>query len=145
MKVNQKSGSLKVFIVDDSIVIIDRLRKLFSDYKNIEIVGCAGNIADALKEIEESLPDAILIDIHLKKDSPEANGADLLHTLRKIYPSKLLIMVSNLATPQNIEKCMARGADYFLDKTNEFEKIPEILSRIHTADADQGPLNFESL
>lgn len=145
MKTDQKLVPLKVFIVDDSVHVVERLRMLFHDYSNIQFVGSANSIATALVGIEVALPGVILIDINLKEDSPEANGTDLLSVLRKIYPSKCLIMLSNLSSPHYVKKCNDLGADYFLDKSNEFDKIPEILNRIHSANADAGPVNFNSL
>ncbi|MBC8052356.1 MAG: response regulator transcription factor [Sphingobacteriaceae bacterium] len=145
MKVDQKSVPLKVFIVDDSVLVVNRLRLMFNDCKNIEFAGSATNISMALTGIKESMPGVILLDIHLKDDGPKANGTDLLILLRKTYPSMLLIMFSNLSTPHYKQKCMDLGADYFLDKSNEFDQIPEILNRIYIAASEQSQLNFESL
>jgi len=127
MPTRQSHAPIKIFTVDDSPILQERLHTVLQDLKAIQIAGHASNIASALKAIEKILPEVVILDIHLKNDAPSANGLDLLFILRKSYPKMIIMMLTNLATPQYMTRCMELGADYFYDKTNDFEKIPETL------------------
>jgi response regulator of citrate/malate metabolism len=81
------------------------------------------NYAEALKSIEENNPDMLLLDIHL----PDKSGIDLLQFIVNNHPHIKVIMVSNKASQYYRELCMGIGANHFIDKSKEFEKIPEII------------------
>lgn len=122
----------KIFIVDDSPVVVARLSQLINEIDEVVVVGYACSISAALLSIQQVKPDAVILDIHLKEDAPDANGIDLLIMLRKSYPDLLIIMLTNVNVPQYIERCMESGADYFFDKSNDFDKIPETLKGIYS-------------
>jgi len=120
----------RIFIVDDSPIVVNRLIVMLSDIHEVSVVGYASNISSARNAILEIKPDVVLVDIHLKQDAPHANGIDLLITLRKTYPNMIIIMLSFNATPQYKSKCIALGANYFFDKSKDFDKIYEILKNM---------------
>lgn len=122
--------AFKVFIVDDSIIIVDRLKAMLSDFRFVSVAGHSHNIADALRVIREIRPDVIILDIHLKDDAP-MGGLDLLEILHREYAAMIIIMLSNFSSPKYIERCRELGADYFLDKSNDFDKIPVILKQLY--------------
>ena len=47
-----------------------------------------------------------------------------------IRPSCVVIIFTNYPYPQYRKKCMEAGADFFFDKSMEFEKIPEVLGQL---------------
>jgi DNA-binding NarL/FixJ family response regulator len=122
--------NLKVLIVDDSALIITRLRQMLSDIAKVDIIGAVRNIGSAISVINEQVPDVAILDIYLEADAPTANGINLLSFLSKNFPTVQVIMLTNLAGPLYRNNCMTLGAKYFLDKSNEFEMIPDILLRI---------------
>lgn len=123
---------LKVITVDDSPVIAQRLKSLLSDLNEVELLGNAADIQSALTFIEEKQPHVVLLDIHLSHDKPR-NGIDLLNALRKTYPVMKIIMLTNMSGDRYREICKSFGADYFFDKSADFDKIPDTLMQIRTA------------
>ena len=115
--------------MDDSPVMAERMEQMLHDLSGVEFLGHAESIPLALQLIIKKNPGVVILDIHLKKDEPK-NGIDLLATLKKQYPGLKIIMLSNFSEPQYRETCLRLGADYFLDKTHEFERIPDILGLI---------------
>ncbi len=57
--------AMKVFLVDDSAVIRQRLKRMLADVDNIEVTGEAGDAREATEAITDSKPDVVLLDIHL--------------------------------------------------------------------------------
>ena len=127
---NKSPSTLKIMTVDDSPVIAERLQFMLSEIDSVEFLGNAYNISSALHLIDEQEPNVVILDIHLKADLLVANGVHLLIQLRKKYPEMKIIMLTNLSVPQYRNTCMAFGADYFFDKTIDFEKIPDLLKSI---------------
>ncbi len=121
--------NLKIITVDDSPVIANRLKLLLCDIQEVEWLGNAECIPNALAAIEETRPHVVILDIHLSHDKPK-NGIDLLFQLKKTYPEMKVIMLTNLSDEKYREMCSSYGADYFFDKSNDFDKIPGTLSLI---------------
>jgi DNA-binding NarL/FixJ family response regulator len=121
---------LTIVTVDDSSIFADRMQTMLSDISNIRLLGHARNISEALDLINQKKPDVVFLDIRLEENMPDRNGITLLLTLRQKHPDIKIFMLSNLYEPQYKETCMALGAHHFFDKSNDLEKIPEILKSI---------------
>jgi DNA-binding NarL/FixJ family response regulator len=115
--------SIRVFIVEDSPIVRDRLIDMLSELEAVEVVGQSENAAEATQMIRELRPDAVVLDIRLAS----GNGIDVLRTIKKERPHVLVIMLTLYPDPQYRESCMKAGASFFLDKFTGFEKIPEAL------------------
>jgi DNA-binding NarL/FixJ family response regulator len=117
---------MKVFIADDSQVIVERLADLLSDVPGVELVGQAGDVPEALHCIQQLNPDTVILDLQM----PGGSGLDILRAIRPERTSLCVLVCTNFAYPQYREECLAAGANYFLDKSTEFEKIPAILGEL---------------
>lgn len=118
---------LKIATVEDAPVVADRLKSMLAEMSYIEFAGNATNISDAMHLINDKRPGVVILDIHLKENAPAKSGIDLLANIRSVYPHMKIIMLTNLSSQQYRTRCHALGADYFFDKTNDFEKLPETL------------------
>jgi DNA-binding NarL/FixJ family response regulator len=123
------SQTLRIVTVDDSPIIAQRLRFLITEMPHVDLLGNVEDIQSALVFIEEKKPHVVFLDINLSHDKPR-NGIDLLNILRKTYPVLKIIMLTNLSGQRYKEICMSFGADYFFDKSEDFDKIPQALSDI---------------
>ncbi len=124
------SPRLKIITVDDSALIAERLKLILTETVNVEFLGNAHNIATALYLVKELKPNVVILDINLAEEMPNANGIFLLITLREKYPALKIIMLSNHSGPKYRSACFSHGADYFLDKSLEMDKIQETLKMI---------------
>lgn len=118
-----KGKRMNVFIADDSSVLIDRLSDLVREVPGVTMVGSAGEVPEAGRAILELRPDAVILDLQMKN----GNGLEVLEAVKSIHPETIIIVLTNYAYPQYRRKCLAAGADFFLDKSSEFQKIPAIL------------------
>lgn len=124
------SKKIKVITVDDSPIITQRIKSILAEMNNIEFLGSASNAVSALNLIHRQIPNVVILDINLDENISQFNGIDLLIALRKRYPQMKIIMLTNLSAPQYRTRCVAFGANYFFDKSNDFYKIPEALDEI---------------
>lgn len=117
---------LKVISVDDSVTIANHLQILLETLDGITFSGHAFTIDEALSLLKTNKPDIVFLDIYLK----EENGIELLSIVKTKYPEIKVIMLSNYSEMFYKNKAKDLGADYFLDKSYEFDKIPELLLKI---------------
>jgi len=117
---------MKVFIADDSQVIRERLGALLSDIEGIEVIGEAKNGLGARDSIRELKPDVVILDIRM----PWRNGLDVLRDIKESNPDIKVLILTNYPYPQYRKRCMEEGANYFFDKSSEFEKVIEVIEEL---------------
>jgi DNA-binding NarL/FixJ family response regulator len=117
---------MKVFIVEDSAAVCERLIEMIEGSGEHDIVGQAATYDDAVAGISATRPDVGIFDIKLER----GNGIDVLTHVRKSQPTLVGIVMSNYATAQHAKASAEAGAEYFLDKSADFERINEILSAL---------------
>jgi len=108
-----------VLIVDDSASIRQRLITLLTESPQIRIAGEAGDSREALDTMARIHPDTVILDIHM----PGGSGIELLKQIKARYPEINVITLTNFDYNTYRQQCRRLGADHFLNKTLEFEKI----------------------
>jgi DNA-binding NarL/FixJ family response regulator len=119
----QDAPLMKILIADDSSVVRERLINLLADVPGVEVVGQAQDAMEARNLVEKLRPDVAILDLRM----PKGSGADVLWDIRKLNPTPTVIMLTNYSHPENRKKCMERGADYFFDKSTEFQNVLSVL------------------
>jgi len=125
-KSSQRRKKMRVFITDDSKIVVERLHDLLDEVSGLEVVGEAGNVPDAVSSIQKTNPDAVILDLQM----PGGTGLDVLREIRQGHPLMQVLICTNFAYPQYKDECMAAGANYFLDKSADFDKIPAIFRQL---------------
>src|SRR5437773_411108 len=123
---SSRRKKMKVFIADDSKIVVDRLADLLRDVRGVEVAGQAGDALEAVRCIRQVNPDAVILDLQM----PGGSGLDVLRAIRPDHPGLYVLICTNYAHPQYREQCLSAGANFFLDKSAEFEKIPTILREL---------------
>ncbi len=117
---------MKVLIVDDSMIIRERLQAMLREVEHVEITGHAESYKEAMAAISTTFPDIVILDITM----PGKNGIDLLLEIKTMMRPTVVIMLSNYADSYYRSLCEKMGADYFFDKSTEFEKVAEVLNSL---------------
>jgi DNA-binding NarL/FixJ family response regulator len=116
---------INVFIADDSLIVREHLVTMLDELPRIAIVGQAENVAEAITGILELQPDVVILDIRM----PGGSGIDVLQTIKQEEPAPVVIILTNYPFPGYRQKCLQAGADFFLDKSTEFDQIPGLFER----------------
>src|SRR5262245_14122907 len=107
----------KVFLVEDSIPVRERVTELLGSIKGIDTVGSAAGARDAEEAILAARPDAVLLDIKLAQGS----GFDVLRSLRSRAPEIEVFVLSNFSAAPYRQLASNLGARGFFDKTTEID------------------------
>jgi len=121
-----KKSTLNVLIADDSDTLRGRLISLLSENPDIAIIGEARDGLGAAMLVEKLKPDVAILDIRMPRES----GIDALKKIKRLHPKPILIILTNYPYHQYKEKCKEAGADYFFDKSTEFENVSELLKQL---------------
>ena len=116
-------SSRVLLIIDSSVFIIERLVSMLEEVKNIEKVFTATDYNTALDVLYSEQTDVVLLDIQM----PGKNGIDLLKHIVYHFPQTKVIVFSNLVSDFYKKLCKAEGAFHFIDKSKDFDKIPELI------------------
>jgi len=117
--------ALRVLLVEDLVRVQNLLRELIDEPGRFEVAGLVETEADAILQYTELQPDAVVIDLNLRSGT----GLGVIMALRRLdQPVRpLLIVLTNHALPVLETACLNAGADYFLDKSRDFNKVRTLL------------------
>lgn len=113
----------KILIVDNSLMIVQRLNVLLTEINCVNNISTAYTFEEARDKLSKNTFDVVLLDTQL----PDKNGFELLSFIKQNYPGTKTVLITNQASEvyRNLGKSM--GADQFIDKSGEFEKLGEII------------------
>ena len=121
----QSNHKIKVFIADDSLIVREHLVTMLEELAGIEVVGQAENVAEAISAIWKLQPDVVILDILM----PGGSGIKVLQNIKQAGVGPMVIILTNYPYPVFRQKCLQAGADFFLDKSTEFDQIPALFER----------------
>lgn len=113
-----------LLLVDDSEIVSRRVASLILDQANCYKIFFAKSSAEAYQNLNDHYFDFIIADIQLEGKK----RFDLIKFIKKLEKVPKLIVLTNQVSQQHKNICLALGADFFLDKSAEFEKLPELLN-----------------
>jgi len=123
------NNSLRVFLVEDSAVLRDRLTESLSEVSGIEIVGSSDTEQEAIDQLRRLQCDAVVLDLQLR----HGNGFNVLKAIRQAEGNgrhMLVVVLTNYAFSLYRHRCLQAGADFFLDKAREYERLQQVLNTV---------------
>lgn len=111
----------KILVVDDEKDVHYSFQRILES-DGYEILSATSG-KEALKQIQRSLPDLILLDVRLT----DVNGLELLKTIKYRYPDSLVIVMTAFGTSQSIIEAMQRGAYDFVVKPFDVLRMKQII------------------
>ncbi len=118
---------MRIVIVEDHQMFREVIRKVCVSDFGYNVVGEAGNGAEALKVILAEQPDLLLLDLHL----PDTDGFAIIDTVRKILPDIRIIAITSARgdyTLFRVERAQIQG---YVDKNaNSLESLREAIEMV---------------
>ena len=126
-------GRPRVFIVDDHGLFRAGVRAELGD--QVEVVGEADDVAPAIAGIAESLPDVVLLDVHL----PGGGGQSVVTSVKAAHPGVRFLALSASDAPEDVIAAIRAGARGYVTKTISAPELAQAVRRVAGGDAVFSP------
>jgi DNA-binding NarL/FixJ family response regulator len=103
---------ITVFLVDDHEVVRRGVRELLEGEEDLQVVGEAASVAEAIARVPATRPQVAVLDVRL----PDGNGVELCRELRDLLPSTACLMLTSFADDQALLDAVLAGAAGYLLK-----------------------------
>jgi len=110
---------MKVIICDDQAIVRDGLVMLLKLEPDIEVVGTAGDGAEAVEMVAGKKPDLILMDLKM----PIMNGVEATRQIRMKYPEVKVLVLTTYADDEWVFDAIQAGASGYLLKDTPREEL----------------------
>jgi DNA-binding NarL/FixJ family response regulator len=118
---------MKVLIIDDSAIVRNRVIAMLSETVKAESISYAEEDAPgAIDSIQKLNPEAVILDIRM----PGGNGIDVLLEIKKNNQTPFVVVLTDYPYRQYHRKYVDAGADFFFDKSTEFDQVMAVLKRL---------------
>lgn len=101
----------RVFLVDDHEIVRRGIAELIDRESDLEVVGEAGTVRDALGRVAATQPDIVVLDVRL----PDGSGIDLCRAIRSAHPDLPCLMLTAYDDDEaSVTAVLAGAAGYVL-------------------------------
>lgn len=127
-------SSIRILVVDDHPVVRDGIRGVFAGDDDFEVVGEAGDGADAVRQTQQLDPDVVLMDLRM----PTMGGVEAIQRLRELrHPARVLVLTT-YDTDRDVLPAVEAGATGYLLKDAPRD---ELIRGVRAAHAGQSVLS----
>lgn len=117
--------ALRVFLLDDHEVVRSGLRSLLETAGDIEVVGEAGTVEEALNRVPLTLPNVAVLDVRL----PDGSGIEVCREIRSSYPDIACVMLTSYADDEALFAAIMAGAAGFVLKQIRGNELVDSIRR----------------
>jgi two-component system, NarL family, response regulator LiaR len=127
---------ISILIVDDHEVVRKGLRSYLDTLANYRVVGEASTGEEAIKIVEEFIPDVVLMDLIM----PGMDGVETTRRIKKISPRTQVVVLTSFHEDSHIFPALKAGATSYILKDMKMEKLVESLERAVAGEVTLHPL-----
>ncbi len=132
---------IKVLIADDIQILRQGLEAVFSLDSEIKVVGQASNGKEAFEICIKHSPDVVLMDMRM----PDYDGEYGTRQIKAHFPSIKVLVLTTFDDSETVRKAVACGADGYILKEMENEKIISAVKTVHSGINVFGASVFSSI
>lgn len=126
---------IRLLVVDDHTLFRRGLIALLSQDERFDVADQAGDIGEALRRVERSRPDLILLDNHL----PGVRGVDGIVALKDAAPETRILMLTMSENEADLAAALQAGADGYLLKTVELDHLSGFIIKVLAGESVVSP------
>ena len=124
---NRVGRAYRIYIVEDSAILLRLLIEMLGGISGAFVVGYSAHAEQAILEIPEAMPDAIIVDLMLTSGT----GYDVMKALgRQSTTMPVVIVLTNLTMAPHPTWAAGLGATYFFDKSTEILKMFRVINEL---------------
>lgn len=131
-----KMKQLNTFLVEDNAIILEGLISTLEELAPVVVAGTAEDESSAVAWLASAdaqhQVDLVIIDIFLKSGS----GLGVLRRVKALGLDCKLVVLTNYATDDMREKCLALGATHVFDKFNDIDALILYCNNMASGEAD---------
>jgi two-component system response regulator NreC len=117
---------IRVILVDDHAVVRSGLRRVLEAGSDIEVVGEASNVRDAVFEVRAQKPDVIVMDVVM----PGASGIEGTPLVLHEAPDAKVLVLSMQDDPRYVREAFAQGASGYVLKEAADTEVVEAVRQV---------------
>ncbi len=133
---NTRTGSVRLLIAEDHILVRDSLRNVLSLSPDLEVIGEASNGREALELCRTLQPNLVLMDVNM----PEMDGLAATRAIKREHPDIAILMVTMYDNPDYLLEALDAGAAGYVLKDAPTERL---LNAVHRTLNGESPLDQE--
>ncbi|MEU4802072.1 response regulator transcription factor [Actinosynnema sp. NPDC023587] len=131
-----EKAAVRVFLVDDHALFRAGVRaELDSITDEVDVVGEAGSVGEAVVGIGHVRPDVVLLDVHM----PDGGGAEVLRQVRTALPDVVFLALSVSDAAEDVIAVIRAGARGYVTKTISSQELVRAVVRVSDGDAVFSP------
>ncbi len=124
---DRHSEPIRTLIVDDHALFRRGLEIVLVTEPDIEVVGEAGDGAEAVRKAVESLPDVVLMDVRM----PRSSGIEACRQIKEIAPSAKIVILTMSDDEEDLFEAIRAGASGYLLKDIPLDQVAEAVRSVH--------------
>jgi len=113
------AGPIRVLLCDDQVIVTDGLQLILETDADIQVVGVAGDGAQAIELIPKLKPDIVLMDLKM----PVMNGVQATHIIRRDYATLPVLVLTTFAEDSWVLDAVRSGAAGYLLKDTPRDRL----------------------
>ena len=118
---------IRVMIADDYEIIVQGIKRVLEDEKDIKVIAVASQGNDVLPQVISLKPDVLLLDMNM----PSSNGLTILKQMKEENSSSRVIILTIDNSSEIIEAAIDAGADGYVLKESTTSEIVEAIRTVH--------------
>jgi DNA-binding NarL/FixJ family response regulator len=127
--------NIKVTIFEDNNSLRQSLYQLINGSEGFKCVGAFEDCLDLMKNIEDTKPDVVLMDIEM----PGINGIEAVSMLREKYPSLKILMQTIFEDSEKIFQSILAGASGYILKNTSPSRFLDFIKETYEGGAPMSP------
>ena len=124
---------VRVVLVDDHTLVRSGVRAELGP--EVEVVGEAGNVDEAVRVIAAAKPDVVLLDVHM----PGGGGIEVIRGVHERLPAVRFLALSVSDAAEDVIGVVRAGARGYVTKTIDGPALTDAIVRVASGDAVFGP------
>ncbi len=132
---------MRVLVVDDHEVVRQGIRSLLEAQEDIEVVGEAGSVAEAVRRVGYDGPDVVVLDVRL----PDGSGVEACREIRSRWPDVKVLMLTSYADEEALMAAIMAGAAGYVLKRIDSAELVDSIRRVGQGESMLDPAMTERL